>query len=647
MKVMKVVAIKTIPRERKKPILAVCVESDSSQETSNEIFNAPIPAKLTAIPLIHAAYDEKKCSWQYESNAVSSDSTSTMLQGGRYIESVEGILAKNRKGGLEKVTNATVRIIGLRELWESDSDCTKYFTCEIRCKVWEKKTETLEIREDEFKNIYQCLRKKFPEIYVVGQSGNAIEEYLSSVFKNVSSDLPIIRESELSGWICWDGKTQYVMGKDAFYKGYSIPNVYPVSRLQDFKAGVQFLSVGNGNPQICTLFVAAHLAYLLYWLKRRGLTFQSTFFVRGGTNLLKTAVTRVISNVFNPDRERAVIRLNSTSASMQRTVTYLRDTVVCVDDFSNTESASKKQAIKAAEELIRAVGDGAFPSKCDVTDLSKTTHNLVRSVVIMTGEEGLTLGLSSNLRLIVIPVEKGTFNGKQLRPFQAHPEILQNYFAQFIAFLTEYGESLSETFYADFVEYRTQCAELFEVPRIVDSAAVLRLASEVIGRYSQWCGMETGQAVALSLNLIQNVFKILQISQKSAKAEQPEVLFLRALWDSFDVNKAARLAQDEDVYCQAESEYLGFWESDTQTVWIRPNDAYAVVCNYYATEHRAWLVGLSRLKEILLEKRFSKGKQTQNRKEFLCRAKKGTRKRMLVLFVNEVEKVLNGNSEGI
>lgn len=362
---------------------------------------------------------------------------------------------------------------------------------------------------------------------------------------------------------------------------------------------------------------------------------------------MKTAVTRVISNVFNPDRERAVIRLNSTSASTQRTVTYLRDTVVCVDDFSNTESASRKQAIKAAEEVIRAVGDGAFPSKCDVTDLSKTTHNIVRSVVIMTGEEGLTLGLSSNLRLIVIPVEKGTFDGKQLRLFQAHPEILSNYFAQFIAFLTEYGESLSESFYAEFVEYQTQCAKLFEVPRIVDSAAILQLASEVIGRYSQWCGIETGQAVTLSQDLIQNVFKILQMSQKSAKEEQPEVLFLQALWDSFDVNKAARLAQNEDAYCQAESEYLGFREPETQTVWIRPNDAYAMVCSYYAIEHRAWLVSLSRLKEILLEKGVSKGKQIQNRKEFLCRAKKGTRKRMLVLFVNEVEKMLNGNSEEI
>lgn len=643
MKIMKVVAINTIPRELKKPVLAVSVPSDSQQKT----FNAPIPAKATAIPLIHARYDENNCLWQCESNVASSRSLNVVLQGGRYVEAAEGVLSKNRKGELEVVTNATLRIVGIRELWETDSTYTKYFICEIRCAAWEKKTKTIEIKEDEFKTIYQFMRKKFPDIYVVGQSGNAIEEYLSSVFKNTSSDLPIIRESKLSGWVCWDGKAQYVVGKDGFYKNYSVPQICSTTRLQDFKSGVQFLSVGNGNPQICILFVAAHLAYLLYWLKRRGLTFQSTFFVRGGTNLLKTAVTRVISNVFNPDRERAVIRLNSTSASTQRTVTYLRDTVVCVDDFSNTESNSSKQATRAAEELIRAVGDGAFPSKCDVTDLSKTTHNIVRSVVIMTGEEGLTLGLSSNLRLLVIPVKKGTFDGKQLRPFQAHPEILSNYFAQFIAFLSKYGESLSESFYADFVEYRTQCAKLFEAPRIVDSAAILRLASEVIGRYSQWCGIEAEQATTFSQYLIQNVFKILQISQQSAKAEQPEILFLRALWDSFDVNKAARLAQDEEAYCQAESEYLGFREPDTQTVWIRPNDAYAVVCSYYAIEHRSWLVGLPRLKEILLEKGLSKGKRTQNKKEFLCRAKKGTRKRMLVLFVNEVEKMLNGNLEGV
>lgn len=639
MKIMKVPATMTIPREKGKPALAVSVPSDSPQEK----FNAPIPAKVTAIPLNHqATYDMNKSSWRYEPMVLLPRSSSSYyaFQGSRYIESSEGIMAKSRKGELEKVTNATLRIVGIRKFWESDSTYVKFFVCEIRCEAWKKKTKTLEVKEDDFKNVYQIIRKKFPDVYIVGQSGNAIEEYLSSVFKNTAPDLPIIRESKLSGWICWDGKAQYVVGKDAFYKGYSIPNVYPASRLQDFKAGVQFLSVGNGNPQICILFVAAHLAYLLYWLKRRGLTFQSTFFVRGGTNLLKTAVTRVISNVFNPDRERAVIRLNSTSASTQRTVTYLRDTVVCVDDFSNTESVLRKHAIKASEELIRAVGDGAFPSKCDVTDLTKTTHNIVRSVVIVTGEEGLTLGHSSNLRLITIPVLKGTFDGNQLRPFQSHPQILQKYFAHFITFLAEHGELISETFYEDFIKYRTQSAELFEVPRIVDSAAILRLVSDVIGKYSQWCGIEVKQSTVFGQNLIQNIFKILQFSQKSAEEEKPEILFLRALWDCFDVNKCARLAPDEETYCQAESEYIGFREPDTQTIWIRPNDAYSVVCHYYATEHRPWIVGLARLKEILLEKGFSKGKQVQNKKEFLCRAKKGTRKRMLVLFVNEVKKIL-------
>lgn len=157
MKIMQVVAIKTVPREMEKPILAVCVSSDNPPET----FHAPIPARSTAIPLIHSSYDEKQCSWQYEPNVVSSNSTSAALQGSRYIEDVEGILAKNRKGELEVVTNATLRIVGMRELWETDSTCTKYFSCEIRCEVWEKKTKFLEIREDEFKNMYQHLRKNF------------------------------------------------------------------------------------------------------------------------------------------------------------------------------------------------------------------------------------------------------------------------------------------------------------------------------------------------------------------------------------------------------------------------------------------------------------------------------------------------------
>lgn len=617
-------------REEGEPILLPSVKSESIPN----VLGKPIPATCSSIPLCKVVPNGEI--WEVARNQPE-NAASSSLEGRTYVEQDKTVLAKSKNGNVVSITNATLRVVGIKERWKTDDVCVRYLCCEVQCKAWKGGSRTIEVPWTEYKDVYQQIRRKFPDVCVMGQ-GQALEEYLADVFARRADNLPVYREAKLSGWICWDGGAHYVVGKDNFYGNHVIPktlgNAYAV-----FNIGRRFLDIGSRNSQICVLYLASHLAYTLFWLKKAGIRFRSTFFVQGGTGLLKTSVVRIISDVFNTDRDKAVIRLNSTLASTQKTITYLRDTVVCVDDFSNTESDLRKKSLSAAEAVIRAVGDGIFPSKSDVSDFSKITQNTVRSVVILTGEEGLDLGTSSQLRMIVIPVEQGTFDGRVLREFQIK-NIWAEYTAQYLKFLMEKGEEVvsyrKEAFYA----YRDGYAEYFDEPRLIDAAAVLRLECDIVAAYARWCGCGDEEVQQLSALLNRNVLDAMISTQDYASEAKPEVRFLRALWESLDTTKAAMVAESEDVYADNEAQFIGFYEKHTGTIWLKPEGAYQVVCQYYRTINERWLTSLKRVKELLFEKGLSRGKLGNSGVEYICKAKKGMRKRMLVLYAEKVEKLL-------
>lgn len=373
------------------------------------------------------------------------------------------------------------------------------------------------------------------------------------------------------------------------------------------------------------LWLTFHLAPLLFWLEQANLSFHATLFVRGGTNLLKTSVVRTIADVFNSDRQRAVIRLNSTPAGTQNVIAKLRDTVVCVDDFSNTEVRSRSQSISAAEALIRAVGDGVFPTKCDPENVKDPLQRSVRGVVVMTGEEGLALGNSSNLRMIVLPVRKGTFDGKALEPFQRHPELLRSYAALFIKYLEENGRSLIENMRDQFLDYRNAYAEVVSVPRLAEAGAILRITMDCMASFLS--AFDVGFDDSIYLSAIRN---ILQYSEEEFDKDKPERLFLEALRDLIG-GRNFKIAPNEAAYALAEDDFVGFTNEDE--VWLRPHDAYVEVTKYYDSIGRSFLVKPQRLKELLFETGIIKGiedKRTHKR-EYVFRAKKGSRKRMIVM----------------
>ena len=575
---------------------------------------------------------------------------SRFLSGSKYIEDEEGLNLKRSNGETELISNATVRVIEVLEEWKTDKVFEELLHCEVSCEAWGDDIKHILVPIEQYKQTYQIIHQKYPDVLLTaaGREKEAIEEYLTDIVKNGLKDLPRVVSTMTTGWMTRQGRTQFYIGTDAFYSGCEIPDVGSSNRYSLFKRGSSFLDIGKGNAAIGIIWLFAHVGYSLFWFRKGGVEFRSVLFLKGGTNLLKTSVARELSNIFDRNRDHAVIRIASTLASLQYNISMLRDQTVCLDDFSNSEQSSKNKAVEAAEDVIRAVGDGVFPTKMSMKHSDRVARNVVRSGIILTGEEELGLGASSNYRTIMVPIVEGCFDGGALTTFQKDQSIMRNYFALYVQFLQEHGDDLASGCGELFIRYRAYYEQELQTRRLIDAAAGLRLLADFVLQFASYCGVGEAEKSELMQLFERSIMSLLQQHQENSKKQKPEIRFLDALMQSIGTSSNNGLAQDEDTYAIDESRYLGFHDKAESLLWVRMETAWSMVEQYYKRQGEDWMTKMQTIKELLLRKGISDGKKMPDGEagnEYLRRARKGSRKRMLVLHQDVVENLLKEEVE--
>lgn len=565
---------------------------------------------------------------------------SSSFCGSNFVELDDGVytIGKGKAAG-QRVTNATVRLIGVNRRIYADNTYEEFLTCSVRWVTLSgKQAEEIEVPDEDFKNLFALIRRKFRDVFVLQSRSDVLEEYLSAVnqlaFGENESNLRRKITAAVIGWSQMDGEVRYYLGEGAFYADYVLPTVNLENRLAIFSKGFEFREIGHGDKIAEVLWLFAHAPYVLRFFKEANAPISSVLFLKGRTNLLKTATASVLANVFKLDRNNVAIRLSSTQASLQHQISALRDNLVLVDDFSNTAGSDNLKMTRNAEFLIRAIGDGRFGSKMNVADFSKLANDSIRVAVVLTGEEGLDLDTSSMYRIVTLPVYEGTFDGAVLTKFQRAPEILRNYFALFIRFLEAQPANFITDLNQRFLTYRQHYANVLKVPRFVDFASTMNLLAEVVSNFGKWCGYGEEFATQYFGSATTAVLRVLEAHQQVSAESDIVRRFLFALNQTLGTNVGTRIAKNEDDYVSDEQSYIGFKEKATQTLWLRFDEAFALVKKFYFRFGQSWLVREQTLKEELLRRGVSEGTlmpQGSVGNEYLKRAKKGSRRRMLVL----------------
>lgn len=154
---------------------------DSVSLTSPEVVEHDLASAVT-IPVRHATLNTDGMWIRAECNESTLPNETTQLSGNYFIERNDGVYASNRGSANQRITNATVKIIGITKKINADDSISEILTCEIRCPdAWGTQTEILEVPSEEFKNVFAIIRKKFRDVFVLQSRSDVLEEYLSVI----------------------------------------------------------------------------------------------------------------------------------------------------------------------------------------------------------------------------------------------------------------------------------------------------------------------------------------------------------------------------------------------------------------------------------------------------------------------------------
>ena len=572
------------------------------------------------------------------------------LEGENFVANSNGIFfAKDGKTQGRRISSVNLEIV-VREYRWSGKSVREILHIKVTSANEQSLYENIiQVDKQDFKKTFEILRKELPGEFFSSSDLDAKDSYLSTIFQRDAEKADVKYFSDVGGWVEFSNlMPRFYVGDDKFYNEMQtdIPVVCGLNKEMIFVEGSAFRKIGHENVVIELLWLAAHVALSLFWLRKFGVDFRSVIFVKGKTGLFKTTVTSLLANIFAQNRAKVSLRLSSTKASTQEFVTRLPDNLVLLDDFSNTVGANNNSMRDNVETVIRAVGDGMFSGKMNVSNFAECRIDNVRSVIVITGEDELGLSESSLYRLLVLPIVEGTFDPQLLALTSERHEILQRYFALFVQFLTEKGSTVVRECASHFSQYREFFSTKFSAPRFIDVAATLLVEIDLIFEFGIYCGMSTEEMIAYRNHAQNCVVEAIQLNSAASVQSKPEVRFLHALWQSIDNGKYTKIAATEDKYVNDTASFIGFREDSTGTIWVRPDEAYNLVRNFYQRQGEQFLTSLKSIKVLLLQNGLSEGKlvpSNQGSSEYLKKSKKSPRKWFLVLNYRAVEQFLENN----
>ena len=136
------------------------------------------------------------------------------LSGKRYVEDQDGVHIKKKDGDLVQISNATVRVVKIERELQSETISKRKLLCQVECTAWDGESRTIEVPLEEYKQVYQLLHKRYPDVLLSANGKEALEEYLTDVVANKLDTLPESTSALWTGWISIQGEKQFLVGKD-------------------------------------------------------------------------------------------------------------------------------------------------------------------------------------------------------------------------------------------------------------------------------------------------------------------------------------------------------------------------------------------------------------------------------------------------
>lgn len=519
------------------------------------------------------------------------------------------------------------------------------YTCIVESPKWDS-TKEFEIDEKDLPQLFQRVHETYHETLLFQRGADAISEIISNVFEECKDKMETYRSYAKSGWYDEDGELCYRIGTHDHYKHWEIPNVASMEITcwhTIFLEGHAFLKVGRNGKEITILFLYSHMGYSLFFYRKAGYTIAFVLFMKGWTGSLKTSTTEELVNPFEPDiNKRAIPLTDSSWARIRELLQLAQDAVALVDDFAKTNRKLSNDGTINIENIHRSIGNGKLPEKKRIGGVGNQSTD-IRTLVIETGEDSTELGMSSFMRVIVLNVDRNTFDGNVLELFQRNRSIMQFYFALYIEFLRSNAEHVIQIIQTGWEKYRPECKSITTEPRLVESAMCLRIQLDLTVEFGIWCGADSHEMEKFRSESIEHIASVVRDSDSESKQIRADVLFVKAIWKQITDGTKYHLADNgNDYHKNRTSSHIGFYDRENDFIWLKMEDAH-VAAQDYCKKHGLFL---SDSTQIIKQALFKHGILDKPEKGWVWRWTQGEdRGRFIRLRLSKIKEIMEQEDE--
>jgi len=453
------------------------------------------------------------------------------------------------------------------------------FLFEVICNNTRKE---LTISNRDVDNITKIVQREVP-ICTLNTTVSKCNLILASIVRKQIQGLPVryIFKSPgfwrvEEGWVYAHDTAPTPNPKTVFQTGYSIlydPSLSPTQACVEAKA---FLNLSQKQTMLLPLFLLAHLGPMFELFADAGYVPRFVTFLNGRTGSLKTSMALCLYRIFSELKDTPEANFNDTETALEIKLGTAYSRVLLVDDFRPpVTAAAGRQNLEKLEKIIRFVGDRISKARSN-PELGRAKEFPPTGCCLITGED--TGGSQSSLlRCLVLPIEKGDINGKELQKYQDNPLLLQTHMYHFLCFCGEHGDQFVRHIKENFKKERDYFSSRVHERRIADTGATLVLVAHIFLCYAASVGAVTESGIrTLEQEWRAIITQALHFSEDYSKEKNPCAMYLGAL---FDMYQSGRVAIASEISTYEPTKHIGYAKDGEW--WLRKNDLYRLVVQYW------------------------------------------------------------------
>lgn len=407
----------------------------------------------------------------------------------------------------------------------------------------------------------------------------------------VTYNLPVISTTYLNDKLEGGSLLRCITGKRLEYSPQ-------ITRGDAFQNVVKMLFLSEDMSKTLPLLLFAHLGIMYKLFEDAGFPPRFVLFLCGQTGSLKTSVSKVFFKILKDSANDIPANFNDTMTALEIKMGNTYDDVLLVDDFRPSSMRSELARMRNnLEKLIRFYGDGIGKGRGDVT-LRLRNEFKPHGVCAVTGE--YIHGTASSLqRLLIINIEKNTFNRSLLKYFQDNPMYYLTHMRFFVDYLSARYDETVKYIKDNFLPKREVNGMRLSSRRLTDASVCLELVSDILLQYADDMGLVYRADIQPQSNEWKRAIMNIAVDSEGLSIHlEPADMYCYAMMCCIREGRL-KIAEDKNTMAGSD-EYAGFIDKSKRLLRVRPDITIFEVRRYWGNNGRSFNVTDKAVRQELL-----------------------------------------------